>query len=117
MNLVEAYLARRVIDYLLGFTLSPVLWRKLPGARSAGRVQSACLRLICERENEILTFEPQEYWSVESELCNSNKVIFKAKLTHFHGKSVDKKNLSDEDMAQEAVQRNPRFSIKSDKCE
>jgi DNA topoisomerase-1 len=62
--LVDAYLARRALDYLVGFTLSPVLWRKLPGARSAGRVQSVALRLVCDREREIEAFKPQEYWSV-----------------------------------------------------
>src|SRR5262245_11747507 len=64
-ELIEAYLARRALDYLVGFTLSPVLWRKLPGSKSAGRVQSVALRLICEREKEIEAFKPQEYWSVE----------------------------------------------------
>ena len=62
--LVDAYLARRALDYLVGFTLSPVLWRKLPGARSAGRVQSVALRLVCDRENEIEIFRPREYWSI-----------------------------------------------------
>ena len=66
-ELVDAYLARRALDYLVGFTLSPVLWRKLPGARSAGRVQSVALRLVCERELEIEAFKPQEYWSVEAD--------------------------------------------------
>ena len=64
--LIEAYLARRALDYLVGFTLSPVLWRKLPGSRSAGRVQSVALRLICEREAEIEVFRPREYWTVET---------------------------------------------------
>ena len=64
--LVDAYLARRALDYLVGFNLSPVLWRKLPGAKSAGRVQSVCLRMIVERELEIEAFRPQEYWSVEA---------------------------------------------------
>src|SRR5215469_6066889 len=64
-ELVDAYLARRALDYLVGFTLSPVLWRKLPGSRSAGRVQSVALRLICERESEIEAFKPREYWTVE----------------------------------------------------
>ena len=62
--LIDAYLARRALDYLFGFTLSPVLWRKMPGAKSAGRVQSVALRLICEREHEIEIFKPEEYWSV-----------------------------------------------------
>jgi DNA topoisomerase-1 len=68
MELVEAYLARRALDYLVGFTLSPVLWRKLPGAKSAGRVQSVALRLIVEREMEIEAFRPREYWTVRAEL-------------------------------------------------
>jgi len=67
-DLVEAYLARRALDYLVGFTLSPVLWRKLPGARSAGRVQSVALRLIVEREAEIEAFKAQEYWSIDADL-------------------------------------------------
>ena len=66
-ELVDAYLARRALDYLVGFTLSPVLWRKLPGARSAGRVQSVALRLICERELEIEAFKPQEFWTIDAE--------------------------------------------------
>src|SRR5579862_9191362 len=65
IELVDAYMARRALDYLVGFTLSPVLWRKLPGSRSAGRVQSVALRLICEREAEIEAFKPREYWTVE----------------------------------------------------
>ena len=68
MELVNAYLARRALDYLVGFTLSPVLWRKLPGARSAGRVQSVCLRLMCERETEIEQFKTEEYWSVAANI-------------------------------------------------
>src|SRR5689334_18289512 len=73
MELVDAYLARRALDYLVGFTLSPVLWRKLPGSRSAGRVQSVALRLIVDREVEIEKFKPQEYWSVDAILANSAK--------------------------------------------
>src|SRR6202035_331699 len=70
IELVDAYLARRALDYLVGFTLSPVLWRKLPGSRSAGRVQSVALRLICEREAEIEVFKAREYWSVEVEFTS-----------------------------------------------
>ena len=70
LPLVEAYLARRALDYLVGFTLSPVLWRKLPGAKSAGRVQSVALRLIVEREREIEAFVPQEYWSVTAQMMH-----------------------------------------------
>jgi DNA topoisomerase-1 len=64
-DLIDAYMARRALDYLVGFTLSPVLWRKLPGSRSAGRVQSVALRLICEREAEIEVFKSREYWTVD----------------------------------------------------
>ena len=70
-NLVSAYMARRALDYLVGFTLSPVLWRKLPGSKSAGRVQSVALRLICDRENEIEKFKPEEYWTIDAELFTS----------------------------------------------
>ena len=74
--LVNAYLARRALDYLVGFTLSPVLWRKLPGARSAGRVQSVALRLVCDRELEIERFKTQEYWSIEAELATAKNETF-----------------------------------------
>ena len=80
MELVEAYLARRALDYLVGFTLSPVLWRKLPGARSAGRVQSVALRLICERETEIEVFQNQEYWSLDAKIKNTKGGDFPARL-------------------------------------
>src|SRR5579871_2076357 len=79
-ELVDAYLARRALDYLVGFTLSPVLWRKLPGARSAGRVQSVALRLVCEREIEIESFRAQEYWTVEA-VFSTPEGNFTARLT------------------------------------
>src|ERR1700677_3301369 len=82
--LVDAYLARRALDYLVGFTLSPVLWRKLPGSRSAGRVQSVALRLVCEREDEIEAFKAQEYWTVDTEL-RAPAGTFGAHLTHLDG--------------------------------
>ena len=72
---VEAYLARRVLDYIVGFNVSPLLWRRLPGARSAGRVQSVALKLICERENEREVFEPQEYWSIEANFLKDKDTI------------------------------------------
>lgn len=78
--LVDAYLARRALDYLVGFTLSPVLWRKLPGARSAGRVQSVALRLVCDREREIELFKPQEYWSILATLLSKDKDEFVARV-------------------------------------
>ncbi|MGN6101277.1 MAG: type I DNA topoisomerase [Devosia sp.] len=87
--LVDAYLARRALDYLVGFTLSPILWRKLPGSRSAGRVQSVALRLVTEREAEIEKFRPQEYWSVLAHLMHKGKA-FEARLYSADGKVTDK---------------------------
>ncbi|OEO28601.1 DNA topoisomerase I [Devosia insulae DS-56] len=87
--LVDAYLARRALDYLVGFTLSPVLWRKLPGSRSAGRVQSVALRVVCDRESEIERFRPQEYWSVGARL-NEKGRSFEARLYSVDGKRTDK---------------------------
>jgi DNA topoisomerase-1 len=84
-DLVDAYLARRALDYLVGFTLSPVLWRKLPGARSAGRVQSVALRLVCEREREIEAFVPQEYWSIVARLATPAREEFDARVVAFSG--------------------------------
>jgi len=91
--LVEAYLARRALDYLVGFNLSPVLWRKLPGAKSAGRVQSVCLRLIVEREMEIEAFNPREYWSVKAVLETPRGKRFEARLTTLGGKKLDRFDL------------------------
>src|SRR5215217_8086575 len=89
-ELVDAYLARRALDYLVGFTLSPVLWRKLPGSRSAGRVQSVALRLICEREAEIEVFRAQEYWSIEVVFRTAEGALVKSRLTQLDGKRLDK---------------------------
>ena len=89
-ELIEAYLARRALDYLVGFTLSPVLWRKLPGSKSAGRVQSVALRLISEREAEIERFRPQEYWTIEGLFATPSGDAFRARLTHFDGTKLDK---------------------------
>ncbi len=94
--LIEAYLARRALDYLVGFTLSPVLWRKLPGSRSAGRVQSVALRLICEREAEIEVFRAREYWTVEAAMATPGGAPFPARLTHYAGKKLDQFDLNDE---------------------
>jgi DNA topoisomerase-1 len=104
MPLVDAYLARRALDYLVGFNLSPVLWRKLPGARSAGRVQSVCLRLIVEREDEIEAFNPQEYWTVKAMLETPRGQQFEARLTQLSGKKLDKFDLGDRLSAEMAVQ-------------
>ena len=102
--LVEAYLARRALDYLVGFKLSPVLWRKLPGARSAGRVQSVCLRLIVEREMEIEAFNPQEYWTVKALLSTPRGKEFEARLVTLAGDKLDKFDLSNSTQAEMAVQ-------------
>ncbi|MDE2464223.1 MAG: type I DNA topoisomerase [Alphaproteobacteria bacterium] len=101
-ELVDAYLARRALDYLVGFNLSPVLWRKLPGARSAGRVQSVALRLICEREAEIEAFRPQEYWTVDADML-AEAGSFTAHLTHLDGKKLDRLGLGSKAQADDAV--------------
>ncbi|WP_353226981.1 type I DNA topoisomerase [Novosphingobium sp.] len=100
-DLIDAYLARRALDYLFGFTLSPVLWRKLPGAKSAGRVQSVALRLIVEREREIEAFKTQEYWSVAAKLEHAG-TGFTARLVRFEGNKLDRLSLGDEGVAQRA---------------
>ncbi|MBE1292752.1 MAG: type I DNA topoisomerase [Rhodobacteraceae bacterium] len=102
--LVDAYLARRALDYLVGFNLSPVLWRKLPGARSAGRVQSVCLRLIVEREMEIEAFNAREYWSVKAQLSTPRNQEFEARLTVLGGEKLDKYALENSTAAELAVQ-------------
>ena len=101
MELVEAYLARRALDYLVGFTLSPVLWRKLPGARSAGRVQSVALRIVVDREMEIEKFRPQEYWSIEADLT-ADSPPFAARLVKHAGKRVQRLDIKDEATASAA---------------
>ena len=111
--LIEAYLARRALDYLVGFTLSPVLWRKLPGSRSAGRVQSVALRLVCEREAEIEAFRPREYWTVEALFHTPAGAPFTAKLTHLDGKRLDQFDLRDAPtaMAAKAAVEAGTFSV------
>ena len=123
--LVDAYLARRALDYLVGFTLSPVLWRKLPGARSAGRVQSVALRLVCQREEEIEAFVPQEYWSILADLQTAAGADFQARLTAVDGIKknrhdipngteaadikalIEKANLTVQSVEAKPVRRNP----------
>ncbi|MBL0848517.1 MAG: type I DNA topoisomerase [Candidatus Liberibacter ctenarytainae] len=95
LDLVNAYLARRTLDYLVGFNLSPVLWRKLPGARSAGRVQSVTLRLVCNRESEIECFIAEEYWSLSALLKTPREGKFTARLVEFNGQRIEKKSIKD----------------------
>ena len=106
--LIDAYLARRALDYLVGFTLSPVLWRKLPGAKSAGRVQSVALRLVVEREREIEAHRPREYWRVEAEMIAPNGATFKARLAVLDGKKLAQFDLDNAaaNAAREAIEKN-----------
>ena len=100
-HLVEAYLARLALDYLVGFTLSPVLWKKVPGTRSAGRVQSVALRLVVEREQAIRSFEVQEYWSIHGTFEQHDHTQFSAHLTHYEGEKIDKYTIAQGDQARE----------------
>ena len=102
-DLIDAYKARRALDYLVGFTLSPVLWRKLPGSRSAGRVQSVALRLICARELEIEAFKPREYWSIEVDLDTPRGERIVARLTALDGEKLGKYALGDQEAAERAA--------------
>jgi DNA topoisomerase-1 len=111
-DLIDAYRARRALDYLVGFTLSPVLWRKLPGAKSAGRVQSVALRLIVDREREIELFRAQEYWSVSATM-EADGTEFLARLVRFKGEKIDRLTIGDEGiaMAAKAAVEAGRFAV------
>ncbi len=104
-NLVNAQQARRALDYLVGFTLSPILWRKLPGCRSAGRVQSVALRLICEREDEIERFISREFWDIKLDMLTSKGDPFVAKLTHINDEKLEKFSIVNQIKAQEIVRK------------
>jgi DNA topoisomerase-1 len=111
-DLIDAYRARRALDYLVGFTLSPVLWRKLPGAKSAGRVQSVALRLVVEREREIESFKPQEYWSVSAEM-EQGGVAFTTRLVRWKGEKIERLTIGKEGdaMAAKATVEASRFTV------
>ena len=113
--LVDAYLARRALDYLVGFNLSPVLWRKLPGSRSAGRVQSVALRLVCAREREIEEFRPREYWSVVAHLRTAAKVAFEARLVGADGRKITRLDIGTGAEAQDfrAALESARYTVAS----
>ncbi|MDB5672078.1 MAG: topA, partial [Alphaproteobacteria bacterium] len=113
-DLIDAYRARRALDYLVGFTLSPVLWRKLPGAKSAGRVQSVALRLVVDREREIELFKAREYWSVEA-LMEADGQEFLARLVRFKGDKIDRLTIGDAGTAEaaKAAVEAGRFTVSS----
>ena len=113
MNLVDAYQARRSLDYLMGYSLSPLLIRKLPGCKSAGRVQSVALKLITERENEIQKFTPEEYWTIEPNLVLENDKKIEAKLYEVEGEKIKKLSIKNEKQAQELKEKiaSSNFSI------
>jgi DNA topoisomerase-1 len=113
-DLIDAYRARRALDYLVGFTLSPVLWRKLPGAKSAGRVQSVALRLVVDREREIELFRAQEYWSVAA-LMEADGQEFLARLVRYRGEKIDRLSIGDAGTAEaaKAAVEAGRFSVAS----
>ncbi len=110
-DLVNAYLARRALDYLVGFNLSPVLWRKLPGAKSAGRVQSVALRLICNREAEIESFNSQEYWSIDTKLKTQDDKYLTARLISLDSNRVDKLDITSEKQSKEIEKRIDKASF------
>ena len=112
--LVEAYLARRALDYLVGFNISPILWTKLPGSKSAGRVQSVALKLITEREHEIEMFHPEEYWSLNSDFTNTNNKNIFSKISLFNGKKIERftfKSKNEIDSALNIINKS-KFNIK-----
>lgn len=109
-DLIEAYLARRALDYLVGFNLSPVLWRKLPGSRSAGRVQSVALRLITDRELEIEAFDPKEYWTIDGDFLGDKNKKLQARLTHLRSEKLDKFSINTEALASDAVKEIEKYT-------
>jgi len=116
-ELVDAYMARRALDYLVGFNISPILWTKLPGSKSAGRVQSVALKLIVERENEIELFKPEEYWSIQSIFKNTNNKDLNAKIFLFNSEKVDKFYFKNEEQTKKAVSEIQKHSYQITKIE
>ena len=116
-ELVDAYMARRALDYLVGFNISPILWTKLPGSKSAGRVQSVALKLIVERENEIELFKPDEYWSVQSLFKNKENKELKSKITLFKSEKVNKFFFKNRDQTKSAVEEIKKHSFKISQIE
>ena len=102
-KLVDAYMARRALDYLVGFNISPILWTKLPGSKSAGRVQSVALKLISEREHEIEQFIPKEYWSIELNFKNANNKLIPTKLIFYNGSKIEKFSFLNKNVIENAL--------------
>lgn len=102
-NLVQAQRLRQALDYLVGFSLSPVLWRKLPGSKSAGRVQSVALRMLCERENEIGLFVPEEYWSIDVDILGSAGLVISTQLSHIDGEKLERTSIKNAETAQQIL--------------
>lgn len=115
LNLVNAQQARRALDYLVGFTLSPLLWRKLPGCKSAGRVQSVALKLVCQREEEIEVFKTEEYWTIQLEMLNIAQQAFTARLTHVNQQKLEKFSITAKSPADDLVEllKSQHFSVTS----
>ena len=114
-ELVNAYLARRALDYLVGFNISPILWTKLPGSKSAGRVQSVALKIISEREHEVELFKPEEYWTIKCIFQNNKNEKINAKLNLLNNQKIEKfsfRNKNESDKAKSNLE-NLNFSIKS----
>ena len=116
-ELVEAYLARRALDHLIGFSISPILWRKLPGSKSAGRVQSVALRLICERELEIEKFITKEYWTISAIFLNPNDEKFSAKLIIFDNNKLKKFDIINEESAKNIIDKVNKSTFQIEKIE
>ena len=111
--LVDAYMARRALDYLVGFNISPILWTKLPGSKSAGRVQSVALKLITEREHEIESFNPEEFWTLSINFQDHNKNLITSSISQLNGKKIEKFSFRNKIEINEAVEsiKNKKFNI------
>ncbi len=103
-QLVDAYMARRALDYLVGFNISPILWTKLPGSKSAGRVQSVALKLLTEREHEIEIFKPEEFWTLNVNFKNSNEKIISSNFYQLDGKKIEKFSFKNKNVINDAIE-------------
>jgi DNA topoisomerase-1 len=113
LHLVDAYMARRALDYLVGFNISPILWTKLPGSKSAGRVQSVALKLITEREHEIELFNPEEFWTLSVKFSDINNNFITASIYELNSKKIEKFTFKNKEEINSAIEeiKNKKFSI------